>query len=348
MPQLVRSPTRAKFNSITKRVEPAYTVYGPTTWGSGTGGYDVYFLPVAGDAAIMYNTPNNAMNTAYHGATWDGTGVSIGIAADSNLTAASQQDIVNYRVSFLNETAQQAAQHMPKIVVDGQDPGMNDDALEAILDIELAQALAPGVTTIMYTSDNTELQNGVFLALQRAVDDNAVNILNLSFQECEQYLGASGNAFLNELYEQAAAQGITVVVAAGDSGSAACDGGTFSMSSKGTAAGLGVNGLASTPWNVAVGGTDFDAMFGNPSQYVQVPLLPGQLRERRRIFPRRSDTSPRSPGMTQLRYSTGTRTMWRTTSVAAPQTPTPQEAAVAVMQCVRALSRQLTGHARAR
>jgi hypothetical protein len=217
------------------------------------------------------------MNTAYHGATWDGTGVSIGIAADSNLTAASQQDIVNYRVSFLNETVQQAAQHMPKIVVDGQDPGMNDDALEAILDIELAQALAPGVTTIMYTSDNTELQNGVFLALQRAVDDNTVNILNLSFQECEQYLGASGNAFLNELYEQAAAQGITVVVAAGDSGSAACDGGTFSMSSKGTAAGLGVNGLASTPWNVAVGGTDFDAMFGNPSQYVQVPSSAGSV-----------------------------------------------------------------------
>jgi subtilase family serine protease len=57
-------------------------------------------------------------------------------------------------------------------------------------------------------------------------------------------LGTANNQFINNLWEQAAAQGQTVFVSTGDSGS--YDG----------CYGLGVNGLASTPWNIAVGGTD--------------------------------------------------------------------------------------------
>ena len=51
-----------------------------------------------------------------------------------------------------------------------------------------------------------------------------------------------------------AAQGITVVIATGDSGSATCN--VYPE----TAAqySLAVSGLASTPFNLAVGGTDFD------------------------------------------------------------------------------------------
>jgi hypothetical protein len=55
------------------------------------------------------------------------------------------------------------------------------------------------------------------------------------------------------LWEEAAAQGQTVLVSAGDSGSAACDAaGLFPA-----AEGIAVSGLSSTPWNVSVGGTDF-------------------------------------------------------------------------------------------
>jgi hypothetical protein len=68
-------------------------------------------------------------------------------------------------------------------------------------------------------------------------------------------LGTSGNAFFNSLWEQAAAQGITVAVAAGDPGSAGCDDFTSENAATG---GLQISGFASTPFNVAVGGTDFD------------------------------------------------------------------------------------------
>ena len=79
----------------------------------------------------------------------------------------------------------------------------------------------------------------------------------------EENEGNSGNAFLLAWTEQAAAQGITVTVSSGDSGPATCD-------TRVPAArfGFAVNGIASTPWTIAVGGTDFSTLPANFSQYV--------------------------------------------------------------------------------
>src|SRR5207237_8869998 len=71
----------------------------------------------------------------------------------------------------------------------------------------------------------------------------------------ESSLGAEGNDCYNALWQQAAAEGITVVVSAGDNGSAGCDDPNSATSANG---GIAVSGLASTPYNVALGGTDFD------------------------------------------------------------------------------------------
>ena len=48
-------------------------------------------------------------------------------------------------------------------------------------------------------------------------------ILTYTYGSCEQILTTAGNAFYNNLWQQAAAQGITVLVATGDNGAAACD-----------------------------------------------------------------------------------------------------------------------------
>jgi hypothetical protein len=79
--------------------------------------------------------------------------------------------------------------------------------------------------------------------------------MSASFGVCEPALGNAGNAFYNTLWEQAAAQGITVMVSAGDGGSDGCD--DFNTATMSTS-GISVSGTASTPFNVAVGGTDFD------------------------------------------------------------------------------------------
>jgi subtilase family serine protease len=272
----------ATYKSKGDSQRPELTVYGPTSFGgqlSGNPNYDVYYLPAAGDAAKIYDAPNSAMNSTYSGTTWTGSGVTIGIAGDSNLSPEAVSDIARYRSFFLNETLTQAQAdaQLPSVVVDGVDPGVNSDILEALVDVEQAEAFAPQALTKLYIASNTNLQSGLILAIQRAVNDNAVSILNVSFGECEQDLGAGTNALLNEVYEQAAAEGITITAAAGDTGSAGCDSSTASFGAT-AAAGLAVNGLASTPWNVAVGGTDFDVLYTTNlttiSQYVEVPSGP--------------------------------------------------------------------------
>jgi trimeric autotransporter adhesin len=240
-----------QYNASTKTIEPTFTLFSGTT--------PLLYTDPA-DAATIYDTPNAALNPNYSGTTYDGTGVNIGIAGDSNVTLSY---ITNYRVAFLGEAA--ATANIPTVVIDGNDPGVNGDQTEGLLDNEIAGGLAPKAHIYFYTSSNTDLQAGLFDAISRAIDDNVVSILNISFGECEANLGTAANAVILELNEQAAAQGISVVVSSGDSGSAGCD----SSGSSAAQYGLAVNGLASSPFNVAVGGNDFDVLLTNFSTYVE-------------------------------------------------------------------------------
>ena len=240
-PQYIRGPSGV-YDPSTHTINPTYTLGNTTT------GYYIFLGPA--DAATIYDTPT-ALNANYSGTKYDGSGVTIGIAGDSNISIAQN---ANYRATFgLSSKA-------TTVVVDGADPGENGDAIEAYLDTQVAGGIAPNANIILYTAADTGYQSGLFLAIARALDDNQADILNVSFGACESAIGSAGNQYINDLWEQAAAQGITVTVSSGDSGSAGCDNPNTE-----TAAthGIGVNGIASTPYNVAVGGTDFDALYSN-------------------------------------------------------------------------------------
>ncbi len=84
-----------------------------------------------------------------------------------------------------------------------------------------------------------------------------------SFGDCEANYTQSSAATISSLAKQAAAQGITFTVSAGDSGSAGCD--DFNSESSATGP-VSVNVLASTAYDIAVGGTQFNDN-ANPSQY---------------------------------------------------------------------------------
>lgn len=235
----------AHFDTATHMIQPDMTLFGSNNLPS------LWIGPA--DAATIYDTPNANLNPNYSGQTYDGTGVKIGIAGDSNVT---MQDIENYRMAFLGETASTA--NLPTVVIDGSDPGINGDEAEALIDTEIAGGIAPKAKVYLYISDA-----GLGSSIVRALDDNIVSILNISFGGCEEGEGNSGNAFWLALAEQAAAQGISVTVSTGDSGSAGCD----SPPRTKAADGLAVNGIASTPWTIAVGGTDFATLPANFSQY---------------------------------------------------------------------------------
>ncbi len=244
--------SKAHFETETNKIKPDLTL-------SDSSGNQYLFTDPA-DAATIYDTPNSTLNPKYSGTSYDGTGVTIGIAGDSNIIA---QDIQLYRAAFLPSSY---SSNQPNVIVDGNDPGVNGDAIEALLDLEVSGGIAPGAKVNFYTSADTDLQAGLFLAIFRALGDNAVSILNVSFGACEATQGASGNAQILAAWEQAAAQGISVTVSTGDSGSAGCD---DSNSETSASLGLAVNGLGSTAYNIAVGGTDYDILQSSSTSFAQ-------------------------------------------------------------------------------
>src|SRR5271170_1785466 len=180
----------------------------------------------------------------------NGSGQTIGIIGATNVNLA----LVNAYRQLFNLPGDNT-----QIVVDGEDPG---DGLapnvEALLDIELSGAVAPNATVNFYVAGGQPYQNNLALAALRAVEDDQASVLSLSYGECEPLLRDAGNQLWAGLWEQAAAQGQTVLVASGDTGPAACLD-VILPGPNGTEEtfGLTANGLSSTPWNVSVGGTDF-------------------------------------------------------------------------------------------
>jgi hypothetical protein len=229
---------KASYDPKTDKATPQWTI------GGNGGGLNYPLAPQ--DYAIQYD-----LNPLYK-AGIDGSGQTIAIVNESNIDIA----LVNSFRSLFG-----LPYNPPRIIIDGNDPGvdgvnnpggMNYASIEAYLDVEWSGAVAPKATIDLVIGGDTALENGLILALEHAVYSNVAPIISLSFGECEMYLGSS-NQFLSDLYEQAAAQGITVLVSTGDSGSANCD----SSGSAYAIMGQAVSGFASTPYNIGVGGTDF-------------------------------------------------------------------------------------------
>ncbi len=226
--------------------------YDPSTgqakpnWTIGSQSAGVNFVLSPGDYSVQYD-----LNPLYSAGT-DGTGQTIAIINEANIDL----NLVAAFRSLFN-----LPQNPPQVIIDGNDPGIdgnnnpdgpNGASGEAYLDVEWAGAVAPKATVDLVIGADTALSSGLFLALQHAIYGNIAPVVSISFGLCEVNLGTE-NQFISSLYEQAAAQGITVLVSTGDNGSAGCD----SSNAQYAAFGQAVSGFASTPYNVAVGGTDF-------------------------------------------------------------------------------------------
>jgi len=227
---LVKRFGKFQRNMKTGEITPLFTY---TNVGGGT-----FFGVGPGDFKAIYNVPN----------TLDGTGVSIAVVGQSNINL---QDVADFRTIFGLPANQ------PTVILNGPDPGLvSGDEGESDLDVEWAGAIAPKANILLVASLQTETDGGggVNASAQYIVDNNVAPILSMSYGLCESSLGNSGNLFYQLLWQQAAAQGITVIASAGDSGSADCD----DPSQSSATGGISVSGVASTPFSVAMGGTDFN------------------------------------------------------------------------------------------
>nr|MDA8292419.1 IPT/TIG domain-containing protein [Actinomycetota bacterium] len=139
---------------------------------------------------------------------------------------------------------------------------------ESILDIENLSALAPAAKILVYEAPNTTF--GSIDEYNTIVSQDRANIVSTSWGECEAALetGAPGAQQLeNTIFEEAAAQGQTVVSAAGDTGSDDCAGTPFG-SSRPVRPYLSVDDPASQPYVLGVGGTSLLDTSNPPSQTV--------------------------------------------------------------------------------
>ncbi len=220
----------------------------------------------------------------------DGTGVTIAIVSASDI---DQTDADQFRALF-----GLPAIKFTKIVPKGAaDPGVvassanggpdgDEDETEAVFDVEWSGAVAPNANIDLVVAKDSATSAGIDLSALYIVDQDLAPILSESYGNCELGLGSAGNTFYSNMWSQAAAEGITVSIATGDNGSDGCD---FAPTGNATGAaagvyGLGINGIASTPYDVAVGGTDFDN-HTSPNAFWNSSNTPGTLASAKSYVP---------------------------------------------------------------
>ena len=206
------------------------------------GNYDVG----AQDFYTIYNE-----NSLLSGGT-TGSGVTVALLEETNIKTS---DVTTFRtmMGIVPATPSLTVRHGAGSIV-CSNPGVTskDEEGEAVLDTEWAGAVAPGATLLFMSCASTSSTAGIFLSAEAVIDNNLATTMSLSYGNTE--VGdATDNTFLSNLWEQATAEGETVVVSAGDAGSGNTDDQNQSVASHG----LAVNGLGSTAYNVSAGGTDF-------------------------------------------------------------------------------------------
>jgi subtilase family serine protease len=230
------------------RLKPMHIVPAHPDYTSGQSGA-VHFAP--GDIAKVYDI--NLWNTAGH----NGAGQSIAIVGQSAIVTS---DIENF----------QSAAHLsikdPTLVIvpgSGTSTIYTGDESESDIDLEWSGAVAPGASLVfVYVGNN--LNTGVFDSLEYAVDKDIAPIISISYGACETALTQSEVNTIEAIGKRAIAQGQTIIVSSGDSGSTACsgytgttDGGvTFTTAMEEA---LAVSYPASSAYVTAMGGTEITA-----------------------------------------------------------------------------------------
>jgi subtilase family serine protease len=137
---------------------------------------------------------------------------------------------------------------------------------EAALDIEQVVGLAPKANVIVYQGPNSNSNGpgaGPYDVFATMINDDRAQVITTSWGQCEALEGSADAHAEETLFEQAAAQGQTIVSAAGDDGSEDCDvpGGIPNTT-------LAVDDPGSDPFVTSVGGTSLTQLGPPPVESV--------------------------------------------------------------------------------
>ncbi|MGD0096379.1 MAG: protease pro-enzyme activation domain-containing protein [Terracidiphilus sp.] len=233
------------------------------------GGFSAYLVEDVSpyDFATIYNI------LPLWNAGTDGTGQTIAIAATSSIVPG---DVTSFRSTFglPAYTGTQLAlvsgnSQPPTVCTDttgtlpySSNPCGISDLVENSLDAEWSGAVAKGANIVVVSSYPASATDDTLYDSESYIINHTplvAHIMNVSYGVCELGNGTAGNVEYYNLWQTAASEGIAVFVASGDSGAASCDqGGDAGGTPYAAEFGTTVSGVASTPYNTAVGGTDFN------------------------------------------------------------------------------------------
>jgi subtilase family serine protease len=140
--------------------------------------------------------------------------------------------------------------NISNVLIDNFDGSAGQGAIEVELDIEVVAAMAPKAAQIVYEGPNST--QGVNDTYNRIVTDNKAQITTISWGECEAQSGNAELQTLDTIFKQAAAQGIAMFAASGDSGAYDCNDTS-----------LAVDSPAGDPYITGVGGTNLQLNNGS-------------------------------------------------------------------------------------
>jgi len=184
----------------------------------------------------------------------DGTGVTLVVVGQTSISTTDTR-------AFRSAANLPAKDPTMTLVADSGTPvEVTDDEVEADLDVEWSGGVAKNATVdYVYVGNNTNFN--VWDSLQDAIENDRAPVISTSYGFCEAGLGSAFVLQVQQLAQQANAQGQTITAASGDDGAADCDTG-----SSGTQ-GLAVDTPASVPEVTGVGGGEFSADVSSPSTY---------------------------------------------------------------------------------
>jgi Pro-kumamolisin, activation domain/Putative Ig domain len=152
--------------------------------------------------------------------------------------------------------------YVPVLEGAGTGPG----AGEAALDIENVIGFAPGVHVLVYQGPNSNSSapgSGPYETFSKIINQDRAQVVTVSWGQCEPTVGQADAMAENTLFQQAAAQGQTIVAADGDTGAQDCDtGGTPPQTQP------AVDDPSSQPYVTGVGGTTLSALGPRPIESV--------------------------------------------------------------------------------
>jgi subtilase family serine protease len=221
------------------------------------GGVPCYFI-LPGDFSTIYNVKGVTGGI-------NGAGQTIAIIGRSQVCASDITGFDGIAAVTING---------PKLVVPttGNPPAAavctgntSGDQQEATLDVTRSGSVAQGAAIKLVASGGTATADGVDVATQYVVDTASLGatVMSISFGGCEANFGQLGVSFYDNLFQQAAGEGISVFVSAGDSGAAGCD---ASFQTPPAIQSLSPNAICASSYATCVGGTEF-ADTASPSQY---------------------------------------------------------------------------------